>query len=307
VIVVLCGGLAMVLGGWFVGRPIQRLCEQARRVGAGDLSTRLDLEQRDEIGELGREIDVMCDRLAATLEQLRHADRLKTVGQLASGVAHELGTPLNVVSARAKMIATKEVIGEETVHSARVITEQATRMTAIIRELLDFSRRRGPTLAIGDLRDVAERTATMLHTLAEKRRVALEVEVGGEPLPVRLDAAQLQQALTNLVVNALQATPHGGRVAVRVERGARLNGMRAGVGDQSAVQLVVEDNGRGIHAEALPHIFEPFFTTKDVGEGTGLGLSVAYSIVRDHGGWIDVRSEPGKGTRFAVFLPEAAA
>src|SRR5206468_11104743 len=128
--IVIAGMLALVLGVLFIGRPISRLAAKARRVGTGDLSGPLQLSQRDELGELAKEINLMCERLAdersareQATDQLRHADRLTTVGKLASGLAHELGTPLNVVAGRAKLIATGEVEGAEVIDSARIVAE----------------------------------------------------------------------------------------------------------------------------------------------------------------------------------------
>jgi signal transduction histidine kinase len=319
VILAVCGLIAIVVGLGMVGRPIRRLSDQLRRVGGGDFSVRLGLRQRDELGVLGNEIDAMCDRLAeanrrvlaesdakiAALEQLRHADRLKTVGQLASGVAHELGTPLNVIGARAKMIVSGEVAGDSVVANARIIAEQSARMTTIIRQLLDFSRRRGPRLATTRLDRLAAGTLAMLSTLIAKRRVTPVLDAATGPLEVLADEHQLQQALTNLVLNAIQAMPQGGKLHVAVRRvDARPPADHGGPPGQY-LALLVEDEGTGIPPESLPHVFEPFYTTKAVGEGTGLGLSVAYGIVHDHGGWIDVESEPGRGSRFTIFLRPA--
>jgi two-component system, NtrC family, sensor kinase len=317
--VMLCAGIALGLGFWFVGRPMQALCDKARRVGEGDLSGPLVVRQRDEIGELAAELNAMCARLATTLqqlraateariaalEQLRHADRLKTVGHLASGVAHELGTPLNVVSGRAKMIAQGMVSGDDVAENARIISEQAARIAAIIRQLLDFSRRRGPRLGPGDLRPIAGRTVELLATLARKRSVTLDLEAAEGPVTAEIDEAQVQQVLANLVVNGLQAMPQGGRLMLRLDH--RRATPPPDVGGETAdyVTVTVEDQGTGIAPEILPRIFEPFFTTKEVGEGTGLGLSVAYGIVHDHGGWIEVDSRPGEGSRFTIFLRPA--
>ena len=315
----LCATIAMGLGFWFVGRPIQALCDKARRVGVGDLSGPLTVRQHDEIGELAIELNAMCEQLGetnkqlsaateariATLEQLRHADRLVTVGQLASGMAHELGTPLNVMSGRAKMIARGMVTGDAVPDSARIIAEQAARITAIIRQLLDFSRRRGPSLGPADLRPIVARTVELLATLARKRGVTLAIESGDEPLAAQVDPGQIQQVLTNLVVNGLHAMGEGGCLTIWLERrrAAPPPDVEGAPGEYAAI--TVEDQGGGIVPEHLPRIFEPFFTTKDVGEGTGLGLSVAYGIVREHGGWIDVQSRPGQGSRFTVFLQPA--
>jgi two-component system NtrC family sensor kinase len=317
--ILLCAAIALGLGFWFVGRPMQALCDKARRVGGGDLSGPLMVRQRDEIGMLARELNSMCARLAETLEQLataseariaaleqlRHADRLKTVGHLASGVAHELGTPLNVVSGRAKMIAQGMVSGDDVAENARIISEQAARIAAIIRQLLDFSRRRGPRLGPGDLRPIAVRTVELLATLARKRSVTLDVEAAENAVTAHIDEAQVQQVLANLVVNGLQAMSHGGRLRVRLGHQRVTPPPDVGGPPTDYVTVTVQDEGTGIGADILPRIFEPFFTTKEVGEGTGLGLSVAYGIVREHGGWIDVESSPGEGSRFTIFLRPA--
>ena len=316
----LCATIAMVLGFWFVGRPIQALCDKARRVGLGDLSGPLTVRQHDEIGVLATELNAMCEQLGETnrqlttateariaaLEQLRHADRLATVGQLASGVAHELGTPINVMSGRAKMIARGMVTGDAVADSARIIAEQAARITAIVRQLLDFSRRGGPSLGSADLRPIVSRTVELLATLARKHGVTLAVEGSGAALVAQVDQSQIQQVLTNLVVNGLQAMREGGRLTVRLERRHATPPPDVDGAPGEFAAITVEDEGAGIAPENLPRIFEPFFTTKDVGEGTGLGLSVAYGIVREHGGWIDVQSRTGHGSRFTVFLQPAA-
>jgi signal transduction histidine kinase len=233
---------------------------------------------------------------------LRHADRLRAVGQLASGIAHELGTPLNVVSGRARLIA--ETAGEsaESVTHARIICEQAERMATIIRQLLDFARRRGPELGVGDLREVLRRSGDMLSPLAEKRGVAFSLLPGEGPTIVRMDANQVQQAVINLAVNGIQATPQGG--AVRIELGRQQARPEGGeLGEYAAI--AVEDRGPGIPGSDLRRVFEPFYTTKEVGDGTGLGLSVAYGIAQEHGGWISVHSQTGQGSRFTLFLPLA--
>jgi two-component system NtrC family sensor kinase len=185
-----------VAGYLFVGRPVRRLVAKARRIGSGDLTGPLAITQKDEVGELAKEINQMCERLAAaqarveeetnrrlaTSEQLRHADRLTTVGKLASGVAHELGTPLNVVSGRAKMIVRGQVSGPGLVESAQVIVDQTERMTNTIRQLLNFARRRKPQHRRESLRGVVERTLSLLRPMAEKSSVVCKV-IQDEPEP----------------------------------------------------------------------------------------------------------------------------
>jgi two-component system, NtrC family, sensor kinase len=313
----LCSLLALTLGTRLVGRPVRALVDQARRIGAGDLSTRLDVSQEDEIGDLALEMNAMSAKLAEanrrlldetaarihTLEQLRHADRLVTVGKLASGIAHELGTPLNVVSGRAKMIVKSAGTSEQTVQNARVVMEQSERMARIIRQLLDFARAGDSHKAEIDVKSLTLQTLGLLEPIARKAGVDLHL-TSSDPLPrLAADAAQVQQVMTNLIVNAVQAMRAPGRVEIVIDVRRAL---RKGEWPDPAADYVcieVEDHGSGMSEATLERIFEPFFTTKDVGEGTGLGLSVAYGIVDEHGGFIEVESTLAQGSRFRVYLP----
>ena len=313
VVLLLCVAAVYTVGLRFIGRPIQLLRDKARATGSGDFGAPLVLKQHDELGELAHELNGMCDRLAdaqqrlateteariAALEQMRHTDRLTTMGQLASGVAHELGTPLSVIIGRAEMLASEDTPGDRVAEGAKVVLDQAHRMAALIRQLLDFSRRQGPRFGLASLRAIAARTVDILGAFARKRGVTLELQASDAPLLIPVDEHQIQQALTNLIMNAVQATASGERVTVNLAAADGPDGSRW-------VHVNVEDHGAGIPAEDLSRIFEPFFTTKSVGEGTGLGLSVAYGIVHEHGGRIDVTSSVGRGSRFAIVLPLAA-
>jgi two-component system, NtrC family, sensor kinase len=141
--------------------------------------------------------------------------------------------------------------------------------------------------------------------MAARRNIVLACEASG-PMNLEVDPGQLQQALTNLVVNGLQAMKRPGTLRVRLGHAQALPPVELGGPESEWVRLDVTDEGEGISPEVLPRIFEPFFTTKDVGEGTGLGLSVSYGLIRDHGGWISVSSEPGCGSCFSIFLPPKA-
>jgi signal transduction histidine kinase len=310
--VAIAGLLALALGVVFIGRPISRLAEKARRVGTGDLSGPLELAQRDELGQLAKEINLMCERLAAersareaATEQLRHADRLTTVGKLASGLAHELGTPLNVVQGRARLIRDREVEGDDVGDSARIVIEQAERMTALIRQLLDFARPRALHKASFSVDALVQRVFELIGTIARKQQVKLEAASREGTLRVDADEGQLHQVLTNLVINAIHAMPDGGTVEVVTRIADTTPPPHVETAAKSWVAIEVRDQGIGMDADTRARIFEPFFTTKQVGDGTGLGLSVSWGIVREHGGWIDVQSEPGRGSTFTVWLPRA--
>jgi two-component system NtrC family sensor kinase len=297
-IVLLGGGLAVGVGVWFVHRPVELLREKARAVAAGEPGPPVVLRQRDELGELAHELNAMAEGIT----RLRHADRLRTLGQIASGVAHELGTPLNVIAARARMIASGEVAGEEITQNARQILDQSGRMTGLIRQLLDFSRREEPRPGPTDLARIAARTVEMLVPVARDRGVTIELVGDTASLPVYVDERQLEQALTNVMLNGIQAMRAGGRLTVALGRRHGQPPRDVGGPAGEYPYATVTDEGEGIAPEHLPRIFEPFFTTKSAGEGTGLGLAVASAIAREHGGWIDVASEVGRGSRFTLFV-----
>ena len=319
--VVVCGLVAWMVGVRVVGKPIELLVAKARRIAQRDFGEPLTLRPETELAMLAREMNGMAASLdaasreiaeqsaarIAAQEQLRHADRLTTVGKLASGLAHELGTPLNVVAGRAKMIASGEAAdGAEAAECARVIVAQTERMTALVRELLGFARRRGGEKRPVDLSALVQQTAALLEPLGAKRGDEVRASTPDAAVIARVDASQIQQALMNLVMNGIQASAPGSAVLVSVLADGD------GIPEQSAragpfAVIEVGDSGAGIPPELIELVFDPFFTTKAPGEGTGLGLSVAYGIVEDHGGWIDVRSELKRGSRFRVGLPLAAA
>lgn len=305
--------LALGLGVVFIGRPINRLAAKARRVGTGDLTGPLHLDQRDELGELATEINLMCERLSEesrareqATAQLRHADRLTTVGKLASGLAHELGTPLTVVRGRARLIVDGEVEGQEVIDSARIVVEQADRMTALIRQLLEFARPRALHKAPVNVTTLAARVCELVATIARTANVTLVPPPADERLRIEADDGQLTQVLTNLVVNAIQATPPAGTVSVRARRVEQGAPPYVGGAQQAWMAIEVTDTGTGFDEATRARVFEPFYTTKEIGDGTGLGLSVSWGLVREHGGWIDVRSAPGEGSTFTVYLPAGA-
>lgn len=303
--------LAVTLGGVVIGRPLGRIVAQARRIGAGDLSQRLRATRGDEIGVLKRELNAMCDRLALanarieeettarveTLERLRHLDRLRTVGTVASGIAHELGTPLNVLLLRGQSLVRETLTPGEVQDAGKAVVSQVDKMSRIVRQLLDFARaRRGETASRSEvnLAEVARHASSLLSSLAKKHRVTVVVEER-ERVTTQADFRQLEQALTNLIVNGIQAMPAGGQITVRVGPAS----------DRGSALIEVVDEGVGMSDEVKSRVFEPFFTTKPDVEGTGLGLHVARGIAEDHGGSITVESAAG-GSTFALRLPRCA-
>jgi two-component system, NtrC family, sensor kinase len=316
--VILSALLAAVLGRWYIGAPLRRLIAKTRRIAAGDLSDPVYLNSHDEMAELAEHLNTMCSELSqsqarvreqsaariAALEQLRHADRLKTVGRLAAGIAHQLGTPLNVVSGRAGLIASGKLTPDQVAESTAAIKTETERMATMVRQLLDFARASTPHKAPVDLRRLLAKTLDMLRSIAEKSHVQLGDVAASEPAVAQVDVGQMQQALTNLVINAIQSMPGGGKVDFAVCRRMAHPPDNSDCPPAACCGIEIRDHGTGIAEEHLPQLFEPFFTTKAAGEGTGLGLSIAYGIVQDHGGWIEVTSQVGQGSCFTVMLPE---
>jgi len=310
------GLIIAFLGAGMLGRPLHQLAERARQIGRGDLAGRINLRRSDELGELAESMNDMCEQLQkarrdirvetnariVAVEKLRHQDRLRTVGRLASGLAHELGTPLNVISGRASMILSGNLTETERLESARAIKAQTRQMTEIVRHLLEFARRRHPVKARIDVGKVITQTVNLLRPLAEKEAVEIDTGLPEEEMKTEVDFGQIQQVVTNMVMNSIQAMPSGGKVRIDLERVIASHPEKIDAGAEW-FRIRVVDEGIGIAEADLLHLFEPFFTTKKAGKGTGLGLSIAYGIIEEHGGWINVRSQPGQGAEFMVYLP----
>jgi two-component system NtrC family sensor kinase len=304
------------IGARVVGKPVSELITAARRIGEGDFDVLDSIQRQDEFGELARALRAMSVELSTerdrtqvqaqarirALEQLRHAERLTTLGQLASVLAHEIGTPLNVVAGHAKLVAGGKLDASEIRESALAIGVQCERITSIVRRVLDYARRRPPKRTQIDGSDVVGQTRALLRSLADLKGVELEVEISASPSDLFADPDQLQQVLINIVMNAVHASSAGGSVRIGVE-----HSMQVVAGEpREFVVFAVRDVGSGIDEQVKDRIFEPFFTTKPPGDGTGLGLSVARDIVDEHGGFIDVSSVPNQGTVFMIYLPRRA-
>jgi C4-dicarboxylate-specific signal transduction histidine kinase len=237
-------------------------------------------------------------------ERFLRAARLADIGQLAAGVAHEINTPLASIALRAesllKTASDPRLLAVDSFKNfpryLKTIDEEIFRCKRIIGSLLDFSRVRKPEVKDSDLNALAERAAELVGHQMKLKQVTISLKLDSTLPRVPADEGQLRQALLALLMNALDATPSGGRVEIETRR----------EGDDS-VALTVADTGMGIPRENLDKIFSPFFTTKPVGQGTGLGLSICHGIVASHGGEIQVESEVDKGTRLSLVLPVSRA
>jgi two-component system, NtrC family, sensor kinase len=308
-----------------VHRPIAELQQTIRRVSAGDLTSRAAVLRRDELGMVADGLNDMLSRLeqASDMLQLRvreatsellvrnaeleesyqrvlglqealaRAERMAAVGEMAASVAHQVGTPLNLVSGYVQMIREDPQTQASVRQRLEIVEAQLSQVTHVLRTMLDEARQPSPR-GTTSLAPLIERACAIARPRLARSGVQVEVQLD-EPLPdVDANAPQLELALLNLVTNALDAMPDGGTLSIRGSRTER------------GVRLELADTGPGISADLLPHLFEPWVTTKPVGHGTGLGLGIVREVVRAHGGEIHAANQAGGGAVFTIELPRSA-
>jgi len=228
--------------------------------------------------------------------RLVQAAKLAAVGEMAAGIAHELNNPLTSVTGFAELALEDIPKDSETRKDLEIVMREAIRARDVVRRLLDFARQSESTRARSSLNEVIEDVVALSRHLIHTSGVELKLDLDGNLPWISVDANQMRQVLLNLIHNALQAMPDGGQMQIVTEAAVR-NG-------REWIMISVHDTGVGISQFEQTRIFEPFYTTKGNQGGTGLGLSVTYGIVTDHGGQIDVESQPGTGSRFTVWLPQ---
>lgn len=315
-LIVLLSVLILITVRRNVTRPIGELIQRIREIGQGRWEQRISISGEDEIASLAREFNLMSEELQRTymnfvkeqgqkikLERdLRHSERLASVGQLAAGLAHELGTPLNIIGGRAEYVLRRDRSADEIKDSLDIIRSQSDRIASIVRRLLAFARRKEPNLRPIDLPLFLGNIQHMMEYQLQAKRIHVQIEFPPHVPMLYADPELLQQVFLNLYSNALHALPDDGviRISVRTADDSSPGMVNDGGG---RLRIAFEDNGVGIAREHLERVFDPFFTTKDIGDGTGLGLSVIYGIIKDHGGEIRVESEEHRFTRFIIDLP----
>jgi signal transduction histidine kinase len=308
--------------------PLEALRDAAARIGNGDFSARVAVTSHDELGELTASFNQMAASLSSlqekrvadlsqrraaesalrdSEERLQQSQKMEAVGRLAGGVAHDFNNLLTVISCCSEMALARvhddEILRQDLIE-VRLAGQRAADLT---RQLLAFGRKQVMRPEALDLDEVVAENSRMLRRLIGEH-VRIEHAPAHETLWVEADRGQLGQVLLNLVVNARDAMPEGGLVTITTDRvtvgvEAELGGDEVSSGDYAV--MVVRDQGMGMDEDTRVRAFEPFFTTKDAGQGTGLGLSTVYGIVRQSDGYITVESTPGTGTTFTVYLPLA--
>ena len=303
----------------FVLKPVSRISYAMRKISKGDLGQRVSVESADEMGELADTFNVMTEDLAlarskmenwtASLEEgiaektgelkksqdkLIQAEKLASLGRLTADVAHEIRNPLTALGGFARRLH-RIVKGTREKEYAEIVLTEVDRLEKILRDVLTFSRDARNHLKKSDLREVVQDVLKMYESLFHDHSVTAETETPEDILAVLIDRDQVRQALCNLINNAVDSMPEGGRLLVSLGN-EQLH-------DVIYTFLRVSDSGPGIDAEALPLIFEPFFTTRKAGHSTGLGLSITRKIMEEHGGFIRAENIVGGGAAFTLYFP----
>lgn len=278
------------VGGRFAESEIMAMETLAGQVAVALENAYLYAHTRQTVQELSESIE----QLKHTQMQLVQSAKLAAVGQLAAGVAHEINNPLTTISGFSELLLSDLPPDSLLRNDLSMIRREAQRARDVVRRLLDFARQSSPHREPADLNDVVRETVILMRNAAITKNVNI-IELYASDLPwARMDVNQIKQVVLNLLNNAIQAMPKSGSLTVATEAYAT---------ESPGIRLRLVDTGVGIPRENLERIFEPFFTTKPPGEGTGLGLALSYTIVRDHGGKIEVTSVVNKGTTFMVWLP----
>ncbi|MCX7708113.1 MAG: cache domain-containing protein, partial [Anaerolineae bacterium] len=278
-----------------VTRPLQELRELAeanRRVARGDMTVRVPVRAGGDVGELASSFNTMLDQLQATQDQLVHSEKLASLGQLAAGVAHELNNPLATVLLFSDILLRECAPDDPRRADLEMIVNETRRCKGIVAALLDFARQNQVMAQATDLNALVRQVLEIEGMRLGDAPITMVADLDPQLPIIEADPAQLQEVIANLVSNAIEAMPSGGKLTVRTRPGP-----------EGMVTMTVTDTGVGIAPEDQAKLFVPFFTTKPVGKGTGLGLAIVYGIVKMHRGQISVQSQPGKGTTFTITLP----
>ncbi len=296
--------IAIIVSGFLakgILGPIKRLVFASHQWAKGDLEYRVKVTPKDEVGELGETFNLMASSLKErdkklkeyAEQQIMKSERLATLGHLAAGVAHEINNPLGAVLMYIHLaLEDMEVKGLVRKNLKKAVSE-ASRCKDIVKGLLDFARQTEPRFEELNVNEVLERTLSLVENQALFQNVKITKVISPSLSKVMMDASQIQQVFTNIIINAAEAMGGKGELSV-------VTRMKP---EEESIEIEFTDTGCGIPRENLDRLFDPFYTTKEIGHGTGLGLSVSHGIITRHRGNIEVKSEVGKGTTFIIRLP----
>jgi two-component system NtrC family sensor kinase len=318
-------GMIMAFGiSFFFGHTIIKririLKKATEKIASGDLNYQLPRDRSsgfdildDAFNNMAKSLKDRDDRLQRVFKQLTRTERLAALGQIAAGVAHEINNPLGGILLYSNLVA--EELPEENTARGNIekIIYQANRCKEIVRNLLDFARTPAGDMMPFNINNIILTALNLVKDQSMFLGISIEADLAEDIPDVKGDRSRLEQVFLNLFINAADAMGGKGKMTIATEELSRQPGDSEDVvfhdekicllTSPKTVKVIISDTGKGIDRAYLPHIFEPFFTTKDPGQGTGLGLSIAYGIIQRHSGFIDVESEPGKGTTFIISLP----
>ncbi|PIE66644.1 MAG: two-component sensor histidine kinase [Deltaproteobacteria bacterium] len=298
--------IAIVLEWLFAGRimrPVSKMISASAEISNGNFSPDIGTISKGDIGQLQKKFLIMAIALkereerhkAESETRLIQSEKQASVGKLAAGVAHEINNPLTAVLTFTHLILRRKDLPETVRSDLETVAEQTERVRKIVKSLLDFSRQTDIAPKSISINDLIQDSIGLMNNQALIKDVMLSFE-GGDNLPaLTLDRNQFQSVLINMIINALDATPSGGRIEIRTDMAEHEN--------EPGVEIKIADSGNGISPEHMDQLFDPFFTTKAVGKGTGLGLAVSAGIIQRHGGMINVKSQLEMGTTFTIWLP----
>lgn len=289
-------------------RPVRQIVAATQHVASGDLNYTIQLEKKDEIGELAKSFNAMTRQLSETQRQLYQSDKLASVGRLAAGVAHEINNPLTGVLTYSSYLLKRANGDTEMKDDLEVIVRETKRCREIVKGLLDFARQSPPEKRPTDLHEIIHRATRILQNQFSLQHIDIEPHLHPTLPLLQVDGNQIQQVVVNLLMNAHDAIGEkGGTIIITTAMPEAATQLAAGLPpDQAYAEIKIHDNGCGIPRENLSKIFEPFFTTKGQ-KGNGLGLAMVWGIIEKHDGRITVESAVGKGTTFNILLPVASA
>ncbi len=297
---------------FLIDRPIHRMISTIKRIEDGDLSARMHINKKDELGLLAKSFNSMVESLEKAKkeleeyhrQQLDRAARLASIGEVASGIAHEIRNPLTSISCAIQVLQSEmkdDAKGKKVIYE---IQNQIKRLDSSIKDLLNYARPAPPLFELSNIKDVIEKASFFVSAEAKKCNVNIEIDKRDDIPEVMIDPNQMQQVFMNIMINAIQAMPSGGslRISMKMERPEEIpDGIKEKIKGERVLVISFKDTGEGIHPDDIKDIFEPFFTKKS--KGSGLGLSISLRIIRDHGGEITCTSAINKGTEFCIYLP----
>ncbi|MBI4848478.1 MAG: HAMP domain-containing protein [Nitrospirae bacterium] len=308
----LMGSGIMLVVGILIERPVRKMIRTIRKIENGDLSARMEENKKDEFGLMAKSFNSMVESLESAnkeieqfhMEQIQRAARLASLGEIISGIAHEIKNPLTGISCAVQLIQSEMKADDDKKEITAEILLQIKRLDRIVKDLLNYAKPKPPQFLPNRIEGILEKALFFVYPEAKGHDISIDPRIDNDLPEVMMDPDQMQQVFLNLMINAIQAMPSGGRLAISISIadsqtvGEKIKGQ---ILSNKIMLIRFQDTGEGIEQEHLENIFDPFYTRKT--KGTGLGLSISQRIVHEHGGEITVESTPGKGTVFTISLP----